>query len=77
VTDVKRRSIRESSKAYVVFGGFIGFNPWDFSFTNKIGICERPGQKEHLSSYQQVDMDWKGKVLAIVEAVNNKHSYVK
>lgn len=49
----------------------------DFSFTHKVGTCKRPGQKEHLSSYQQVDVRWKGRILVIVPTVNNKCSYVK
>lgn len=40
-----------------------------FSFTNKFGISKRPGQKEHLSSYQQADIHWKGKILVIVETM--------
>lgn len=46
-----------------------------FSLANKAGISKRPGQKEHLSSYQQVDMHGR-KTLVTVDSVNNQCSYV-
>lgn len=81
VTDVQKRSVRERSMTVVkhVWCWLISLvlSLSGFSFTGKAGISERPGQKEHLSSYQQADMHWKGKMLVVVETANNKSAYVK